>query len=90
MKKRCPWNLLWTPVRDNSRKPDLFRIISNVGTKAEYGMAEMPIRTPDDLQLLHVWLKWAEDDLQTMMIELMTKLLELHLFLLASARYKTN
>jgi len=57
---------------------------------AEYGVVEMPIRTPDDLQLLPVWLKWAEDNLQTTMIELTTKLLEVHLFSLAFACYKKN
>jgi hypothetical protein len=88
MKKRCCQDILRTPLRDNSGKPDLFRVISNVGTEAEYGVAEMSIGTPDNLWLLHVWPERLKDDLQTIMIELTTKLLELNLFSLAFACYK--
>jgi hypothetical protein len=68
----------------------LLWIICNIQAKAKNGVAEMTIRALDNLWLLHVWLKWAEHDLQTPVIELMIELLELRPFLLSFTCYKTG
>jgi hypothetical protein len=43
---------------------------------------EMAIRAPDNLQLLHIWLQWSEHHFETLVIQLVTELLELQLLAL--------
>ena len=66
----------------------MFGVIGNIRTEAKYGMAKVSIRALYNLWLLHVGLEWGEDNFQTMVVELTTKLLKLGLFLLTFAHYK--
>ena len=69
-------NILQTPVGDNSREPNLFRVVCYVRSKTENCTAKMPIRTFDNLVRLHVWLERFKHYLKTSVIELTTEPLE--------------
>ena len=53
--------ILWTPALNNSRQPNLFRIISNIWPKAVNCSPKMTIRAMDNLWGGHSWSKWLKN-----------------------------
>jgi hypothetical protein len=83
-------NLLGTPIRDDSGKPNLLGIVSYVRSKAKDHTAKFSIRAFDNLVFFHIWLERLKNNLKTLMIELATKLLKFGALSLAFTCWITN
>lgn len=68
--------ILWTPIWDCSRKPNLLWVISNVWSKTEDCTMEVTIWTFDNLWRFHIRLKRCKCKLKALVIELSAELLE--------------
>jgi hypothetical protein len=55
--------LLRAPVEDNACKPNLLRVIGDIGSKAKNCAAKMPIRALDDFWYSHVRLERSKNHL---------------------------
>ena len=55
------WNILQTPILDNSCKEDLLRVVSNVWSEAIDGTAPVTVRTPYELRSCHSSFEGLED-----------------------------
>ena len=74
------WYVLGTPALNNSRQPNLFRIICNIRSKTVNRPPKMTIRATNDLWYSHSWLKWCKYSGEAHVINLPGKALKFRAF----------